>query len=257
MVIVRKKAKPKFWQNPKIIDPTPKIKPRVLNRLKIIVIAASSGMIALGWLLFFSPYFQVKNISIEGDASQETVATIEGLKGRNIFLIGGKKAEKKLQQDQPWIKSIKIIRGVPDTVRVRLIERDAAFAWKTGEKTYLIDIEGIVFKEVSETKLLTIIDNRNVPTKRGDQVVTTDFINFVETLRQIVPLQTEFKVEGMQVDETTFHVALVVDRGFRIVFDTLQPLQIQIEDFNTFYKEKRDDIREYVDMRVEGVVYYK
>lgn len=252
-----KKKKPKFWQNPKIIDPTPKIKPRVLTKLKIFVGVLLVVVVALAWFLFFSPYFNVKNISIEGDASAETISSIEVLKGRNIFLIGGRRAERDLQQKQPWIKSIKLIRGIPDTVRVRLIERDAAFAWKTGEKMYLIDKEGVVFKEIAESKLITINDNRNVPAQRGTQVVTIDFIDFVESLRQTFPLQTELKINGLQIDETTFHVGVVTDRGFRIIFDTLRSLQQQLDDFNLVYREKKDEIKEYADMRVEGVVYYK
>lgn len=257
MVIVRKKGKPKFWQNPKIIDPTPKIKPRLLNKLKFLAIVSACVLVALVWFLFFSPYFQVKNISIEGDASPETKLIIEKLNGRNIFLIGGRRAERDLQRDQSWIKSIKIIRGIPDTVRVRLIERDAAFGWKTGDKTYLIDKEGVVFKEVQENKLSLITDNRSVPVKLGDKVVTVDFIDFIESLRQVIPLQTDLKIIGMQVDETTFHLAIVADKGFKVIFDTLRPLQSQLDDFNIFYKEKKDDIHEYVDMRVEGIVYYK
>lgn len=257
MLFFRKSKKSKVLDNPRIFEPTPKFKPKVLTRIKFfsaltIVLAAT-----LIWFLLYSPYFQVKNILIEGDALEETRVTIEQLKGRNIFLIGGRKAEKDLQEKQPWIKSIKIIRGIPDTVRVRLIERDAAFAWKTGQNIYLIDKEGVVFKQVSESKLLTIIDNRNAPVTFGQKVVTTDFIDFIDAANQAIPLQTQIKIQSMAIEETTFHVSIMTDKNFKIIFDALRPLQRQIDDFNTFYSQKKDELKEYADLRVEGVLYYK
>lgn len=252
-----KPKKQKFWQTPKIIEPTPVLKPKTLAKLKVIAAVTLIVLAGLAWLLFFSPYFEVKEVSIEGEVSTAAQAIINQLKGRNIFLIGGKKAEQDLQQKQPWIKSIKIIRGIPDTVRVRLIERDAAFGWKTQEKTYLVDKDGVIFKEVVETKLSVVADNRNVPIELGKNIVTIDFIDFIESLRKALPLQTDLKVAGLQVDETTFHIAVATDRGFRIIFDTLRPLQQQLDDFNLVYNEKKDEIKEYADLRVDGYVYYK
>lgn len=256
-MVFKRVKKPKFWQNPKIIEPTPKIKPSTIRKIQFFAFAIFVVVLAAGWLLFFSPYFNVKEIAVEGEVSDETKATIEQLKGRNIFLIGGRKAEKQLQEKQPWIKSIKIVRGIPDTVRIRIIERDAAFSWKTVDKLYLIDNQGVVFKQVGESKLPTIVDNRNLPVKRGDQVVSVDFIAFIESARQFIPLQLGLKVVEMQVDETTFHVAVVGDLGFKIIFDTLRPLQQQLDDFKTFYQQKKDELKEYADLRVEGIVYYK
>lgn len=244
-------------KNPKIIEPTPKIKPALVKKATVWAIIAALLAVLAGWLLFFSPYFRVKDILIEGEVSTDTKQAIENFRGRNIFAIGGRRAERDLQTKQPWIKSIKIIRGIPDTVRVRVIERDAVIAWLSQDKLYHIDKEGVVSKQVGETKLMVVSDSRNLPAALGQKVASADFIVFVEDLRKIMAPTIGIKPTGVEISDTTFSLTVATDRDFKIKLTTMRPLQRQLDDFAAFYKDKSSDITEYADMRVEGAVYYK
>lgn len=253
------KNRVRSYVNPKIYDPTPppektfiKFSP-LLARLILAVIFVG----ILGWFFLTSSVFKVENIEIKGDAGDETKFAIETLRNKNIFLIGGKKAEREIAKKQPGIKKINIVRGIPHTLVVSLVERDTAVLWVSNGKTYLTDKDGIAFKE-SDTNYPKIIDNKNLPVKIGDQVTGASFINYALNLYSIFPNELNFTIDQIVVPETTYQIEVTIkDKPLHIKLETTRPIQEQIADIKYVLANYKDQSVNLIDIRIPGFAYIR
>jgi len=245
------------YKKSKIDLKTPAISSASINLLPLKIIFVGLVLVGFYYWLFMSGFFNIKEIVIDGDAGDEIKTEVTSLRGQNIFRVGGKDTETSLQQKKPGIKKIKIIRGIPNTLKVELYERDSALTWESQGKKYLVDATGVPFKETDKTKHFLIIDTNNLPVALGTRVVDEDFIIFVEFAEQEIPLKTDFKIDHFEILETTYQIIVVGENKKKIFFSTMRQLMPQLQAFKKIYDEKKDEIQEYLDTRVEGLVYYK
>ena len=66
--------------------------------------------------------------------------------GTNIFKVDPE--ARSTAPADPWIRQVKVTRRLPSTLRVELVERDAAAVAAIGEKLYLVTRTGEPFKEL-------------------------------------------------------------------------------------------------------------
>lgn len=251
-----------FWQKPEIITPTVKERKTYPKRKIFILFLILLITLGLIWFLFYSPFFKIKNIIIEeAQANEQLTLEVEHFKGKNIFLFSLKSEEQNLILKQPEIKSISIWKGLPDTLKLKLKLREKVLVWQTLDKFYLVDEQGIAFKErgpISEGEnVLLITDSRLIPVKLGNQILAPAFVQFVEKLGSDFPAQTSIKLNSLEIEETTFQVTAKTSEGFKVYFDTTRPLEPQLLALKKVLAEHRQEVKEYIDVRVKGWAYYK
>lgn len=233
------------------------------------MIGALLLVILVVWFFTRAPWLQVKNIQIDGQATEATIAEIEKLRGQNILWLSVTRPESVIVQHQPSIKEIQILRGIPDTLRVRLIEREPALIWQVGEHWYTLDKTGFVFQEVVLSKksdgsleypgtdLPVIVDTKNLGVKIGQTIVQPSFITFTRDVKERLSKEVNLRFVRGEIQETTFNLTVVTDAGWNILFDTTRSLDAQLRTLTRALETKRGEIKEYVDIRVRGWVYYK
>lgn len=256
--VVGNKIGLRSYVNPKIYEPTPP-KPTPEFRVSPLIIktAIAFGLIVIVvWVLFASPIFKIKHIQVKGQARPETLSAIKTLNGKNIFLIGSHKSEAAMIRLQPGIKNIKILRGLPDSLIIELVERDPALVWVTQSKSYLIDKDGYVFKE-SESNLPKIIDGKNLPVALGDRISSTSFITFIRRLYLDLPTYTSLEISDITVPETTFQIEANTKNNIKLKIDTSRNLNDQLADIKYIIDHNRDDVHNLIDVRLSGVAYIK
>lgn len=216
------------------------------------------------WWVFGSSFFKVKEIIINGSLNPEVQSEIDSFKGKNIltFVLGN--TEKQLAQKQSSIKEINILRGIPDTLKIDVTVRKPVLLWKSQDKTYLLDENGIAFLEgegvsVNDQgiKLFLVNDTSNMTVEPGKQIVTSEFVNFANDLARLAPEKVLLNIGEMRIAETTFNIEADTDQGFKIKLDTTRSVEPQLDVLKKIIDQYRDQIHEYVDLRVEGRVYYK
>lgn len=112
-------------------------------------------IIAFGTGLYFflnSSIFQVNLIQVEGnnhygDKEVISLSRYEADKELNIFNLDRKNRIILMEKD-PYIKSAKIKRKLPNTIIINLIERTEDAAVPYGESYVLISLDGMVLKRV-------------------------------------------------------------------------------------------------------------
>jgi hypothetical protein len=229
-------------------------------------------VIGIGTIIWFftqAPWLQVKHIQIEGQATEETNQVIEQLRRKNILWLSVTHPEEMIIQQQPAIKEIQILRGIPDTLRVKLIEREPAVIWQVDDHWYTLDPTGFVFREqqvgrkedgsldLPGTDLPVVVDTKKIPIALSQTIVRPQFITFIRSVMEQLPERAGVQFVRAEVDETTFVVTVVTDASWKILFDTTRTLESQLKTVAKVLELKRSEIHEYIDVRVRGWVYYK
>ena len=99
-------------------------------------VAAATGALGLS----------VTNIEVQGREttdSQMIMAALAATKGTPILSVNPLRAKAQLEA-LPWVRSAVIERRLPDTIRVRLVERRPLAVWQHSGRHELIDREGTV-----------------------------------------------------------------------------------------------------------------
>jgi len=90
--------------------------------------------------------FRVADIRVEGRHTTDRETILDALgahPGTPILAVDPRRAKQQLES-LPWVRSAVIERRLPDTIYVRLVEREPMALWQHGGKIELIDRRGAV-----------------------------------------------------------------------------------------------------------------
>jgi hypothetical protein len=213
------------------------------------------------WLIFYSAIFRLKEVIIEGNrlvSADDIAETINS--DDNIFRINTDEIEEKIIKINPIIKDVAIYRGIPNALKIVVLEKMPIGVWVSGDNYYLLDDEGYIDKKINSNDyldLMKIYDQKKISVKIGDQVVSPDFIKFSQSVSSEFFNYTNLELNKFEVQETTFDLYVYTGAGFFVKFDTTRSANKQLTDLKNIIIEHREEIKEYVDVRINGWAYYK
>lgn len=219
-------------------------------------------MAGLSWWLLASPTFAVREVVVSGSLNQTVAEALTRLKGSNIVLLRTEAIEHELPQHQSSIRELRIIKGFPSTLKIAVAVRAPIAAWQSGSDHFFIDRDGVAFQSEGELAgtadgLPVVTDERAQPVTLGAPLVSRAFVAFVGALDHDFSDQIGNAITSLSVGETTRQLTVHTDAGFLIRFDTTRSLDPQLTALRQVLDRSRSEIHEYVDLRVEGKVFYK
>jgi cell division protein FtsQ len=122
---------------------------RMLMTRGIIVLALTT----LVWAALFSPLLQVKTVEVMGArrTGKATVASAARVgAGDNLLRVSTSRIEERVEE-LPWVLNARVTRKLPNTLRVKVVERDPALVLSIGAARWTIDSSGRVL-EVGEAR---------------------------------------------------------------------------------------------------------
>lgn len=215
-------------------------------------------VVAVVYFVFISDLFRIKNIKVENVKSIEIEDYVKiSLQGKNILFMLPGRYLKELVERFPVLEQARIVRGLPNTVKVVVDEREYRFIWCNAENCYQVDNNGYILEKSVKTKNdIVLQDLGNVEVKDSQQVVSKQFIAFfLNALDQIKKMN--LKIKEAQIKETTFKIDFITDEGWKIIMDSNASVDNQIYALQQVLEKNKSDIKEYVDVRVEGVAFVK
>lgn len=116
--------------------------------------------------------FEVKNILVEGREFTDAdvlLALINVGEGDPLFSFDPAEAKEQIERIG-WVKSAHVERRLPDTIYIRLIEREPIALWQRFGALSLVDSEGtlITGEGLDRFKHLPMILGKNAPVKTAD-----------------------------------------------------------------------------------------
>ena len=218
-------------------------------------------ILLLIFFVFFSGKFGVKDVMVEGNkmVSSEKIANSIP-KHSNIFLFGVSKAKKEILKNNPEIKSVEIFKGLPDAVKIVVLEHEGKLIWQSCDTSYLISAQGHVAKKIDSSEIYDfprIIDKKSILVEVGANLVSPSFVAFITNINSQFFSVTNIKPKDFEINQTTFDVNLNTEAGFYVKFSSLRSSAKQLDNLKQVLVAKRDQVHEYVDLRIDGWAYYK
>lgn len=255
---------------PKIFFPPYKVKKPLLESSQqfkqlIIVVAIVVGV------YFFTrlPVFQIKNIDTATIENPEVVSKLNKLLGQSILSPDIANKIREIENSHFEIFDLHCDKGIPDTLRCKIEQRVPIFSWNTGGLVYLIDREGFAYKLMNDMDTVSIdniVDRSNIEVTVGDQVMSEEIVTIYAEITTILK-ENNFIIDSLFVKSTALHPGAVLSgrqdgqpfalNKIEVEFSASYPIGIQIKLLSQIIETKAGLIKEKVDLRTPGYVYYK
>ncbi|APR75018.1 Cell division protein FtsQ [Minicystis rosea] len=161
-----------------------------------IVLAASIG-VAYGARRYItsSPRFAVRTVLVDGVHRRTATQVANGggvAVGKNIFALDLKQAGALITQD-PWIEKATVVRKLPSTISITVVEREAAALVSIGSELYLATRDGDLFKKIGQEDPSDLPIITGIPTTQ----VTSDRPGVVIAVRRALDVADEADRTGI------------------------------------------------------------
>lgn len=173
-----------------------------------------------GYWAWQTPYFQVSEIQVEGNALVSTEALIanSGLLGERMMTVDLKAAQAALYE-LPLVASARIERKWPHGIRIVIEERQAWGTWEQGGVPYTIDREGVVLGTMAAPEGSPVIrSSQQGSRQQGDRVdyqavdaAAAIYIGLPQTLGAAVAEIAYVPEKGLQVTTADGETAIFGD----------------------------------------------
>jgi cell division septal protein FtsQ len=222
------------------------------------------------YFIFLSGMFSIKSLEI-GETkytNREDISKIvEHFRSQlpfnlnnNILIFSSSKLESEIGKTE-GIKSVKVTKDFPSSVRIEIIEKVPVLVWETLQKKYLIDEKGFVVKEYEDrfSFLPTVVDTKNVPVNVGSEILTPQFSAFINEMTKDFNTYSNATITKIEIPETTTEVKVTTDKKWYVLFDTTGTAKNQLINLTRVLQEAEAKKKklEYVDLRVDNRIFYK
>ncbi len=265
-------------RNPKIIPssnssiPNNKKERKSFNLLTLFkIILLIVVIVSVGYFFYYSSFFNVTSIEIEGSELverrqlEELTYNYLDSNENNIWKFNGYGLRQTIEDQFPIIDQVIIQKGIPDTIRVVVYEREPKLIWVSDSQKYLVDQQGYAFinlddyqekKDHFQSSLIRIIDRSDLSVGSNQRLVSRDWVNFVLQLDKRLLNDFNLPAKKYYITETAFDLYVVSEIG-EIIFDTNRPIGEQLSALRTTRESVSKKNFNYLDLRINGWVYYQ
>lgn len=170
---------------PKVIDFSARAKERKRANMRVRLLRALAGLAAIGvlvavaWLLFFSPVLRLETPSIRISGanawvSEEQVKDIVAAQSGKSLLLVDTTAMSETLADIPGVTKAKVSRAFPHGIKVAIVaQRPAAMLSAEGDQLTAVDRQGRVLNSVSDapTAGVPVIEVKDVDKALGSRAI--------------------------------------------------------------------------------------
>ncbi len=225
-------------------------------------VAVGALLILILYFVFGSNFFLLNKLEVQGNRlvdapTLERTVFKNGFTQTNAILFNDVKAQKQIL-DLAQIKAVSFHKDIREhTLQIIVEEHETSLIWQTNGERYLVNRAGVVYDTAPPESPLTVVEDlKNVPVDLKQQILTTDFIEFVNFVSANLSRKTPLNIRQIVVPETTFELEVVTNENWRVIFDTTKSADTQLNNLSKILKAGAQP-RQYVDLRILDRVYYK
>jgi cell division septal protein FtsQ len=241
-------------------------------RIVVMVLGTIAVIMGIIYLLFFSRMFDVREVSFNGldtvSSDKFRLKIDENLNEKilkflprrnNIFFVNTGNFEKEFASEYPIFKSVNIQRKLLHGLVLDFLERKPAGIWcfnpPVGGDCSYFDDDKVLWGQPAKSSgfiFLTIEDRRETTDKKIDE-------DFFKPITRVVKSMTG-EIKNIIIPADSFNEFRVYTTDYYIIFITDSDIQNQLDTLKIFMNEKNKDSNfhpQYIDLRIDGRVYYK
>jgi cell division protein FtsQ len=215
------------------------------------------------YLFLHSSIFNVDRIEVQGNdkVSREEAIALSGLAtGINIFEMDGDLSSKAIET-HPMVKKVDIVRQLPRTLVINIIERQIWAVIPYKGVFLCIDDTGVCFDKLNNIPIhnYPIITLDQMPEYVGlGQVVNNQATDMVRSVWQSISDSEHQRISEFHYLNEVNALKIYTVNGTEIRFGNLERLEekaktlTQVIQIETNFKKQGKDVLEYIDMRFKG-----
>jgi len=234
--------------------------------IAVFILLISGGM----YFLFFTDKLEIKDITINGLKTLDQGLIMGEVNKRldykkygylhvqrNILFFDNDGLKADLLLANPVLKTIQADKKFPHGLEIEVLEREPAGIWcVTGECRYF-DREMETWGQAAKSSgflFLTVEDQRS----RDKFEIDADFF---QAINELAANFSQLTIKSIVIPENSFdEFRVYTDRSFYLIFSLDSNIKDQAEILKIFLTEKNKDPNfnpQYIDLRIDGRVYYK
>lgn len=186
----------------------------------------------------------------------------------NIFLVPRSFLEYDLPKKFPIIKTVQILRELPNTLRISVREKIPVVVLASGSAYFSVDPDGFAFEEISQERMADnkypiIRDEReDAKVSIGAQVLSTDAIAMMHDIVKQLPDRFALNIDEITIPAIgTQEIHVHTNEGWTLILDAGRPLDNQFAVLSKIFMEQIDEkkrsLLSYIDLRAPGKAFYK
>ncbi len=220
----------------------------------------------LVWALFFSSWFQVKYLEITGTETidknellnfckEKIPRKFVFLSSQSIFLVSAKELRESVQTKYPQVEKVFIKRKFPKTLTIQVEERRAIANFSGCQKTFLMDKEGVIFREENNSQLFLVQKEETKDCFLGKKILNQKEIEALFLIKDKFYPEEEISL----IKFYPFKVEVLAERGWKVIFSLEKDLAKQLDNLEVLIdqKIKKENLSqvEYIDLRFDEIFY--
>lgn len=234
-------------------------------------------LVSGAWVVYdsaSSDRFQVRTVRVHGNVllGRSEIETVAAVRGVNSFWVNPADIAGRLTA-LPLVQRVEINLALPDAIDISITERQPAAFWISGERSYLVDREGVILKAVDvETQqaracagqpcdprlapLATVAQLDGKPLNPGDRVDASA----LATSARLATLLPKVGVEPLAFEwSRDFGLEVPTRDGWRARFDYAGNVEQQVSALRTIRDElsRTHSPAEIIDVRFGDRPYFR
>lgn len=217
------------------------------------------------YMLFFSPYFLVKEVYIS-EENIDNIAIGKDIKaaakseiGKNLIFVDTEKLNMEIIDHFPQLENLKISKDYPAALKISFTEFPLiANVYNESanlKKSYVINSIGYAIKDdLKSTALPTIVIKSDEPLNKANPIIEAKKLDYI--LKAITYFEEKF---GMKVKEMLYkpqarEVHIITEKNFAIWLDIEKSAQDQLKKLKKALVKLNifNDPLLYIDLRIAG-----
>ncbi len=242
-----------------------------VNILLVLII-----LFGIYYFIQHTSFLQIKNIYIEGGGSitQNLVLEIsqEQQKLNRLFIFTQDKiiffntdAFKKNLQQQILLESIKVHKDFKHrTIAISLAEKTSNYFLINQGQYFTLDNQGNIISIIESipTTTLPIIEFWSYNLSIGSKFANQDYLSKLNYINQEWPkIKNNLTIRSFElIDDNLNKIIINTSDGYKIYLDTNTDLNRQIESLKDLLLRLENEniiVKEYIDLSINGWIYYK
>ena len=245
-------------------------------RMSLVLIGVILCVVGIFYGLFYSGWFDMNDYEIFGARNIDSAIIKENLNtyrdyklfkflpiGRNILFFNTNATESVLLEKNNLLRTIQIEKKYFHALSVTLVERDALGVWcfenYIGDhKCKYFDADMKTWGDLDKTTgfiLLTVEDYKTI----DRQIINKEYFDGIRRL--VDDLRGFVAIKSIAIPAKPLNDLIVyTDKPYYLQFSLESNINNQINALKIFLNNKKDDpnfVPQYLDLRVDGRVYYK
>lgn len=226
---------------------------RSKRRRLALALAVVAGLAALAWMAFWSPVLRVRSVELVGaeHTTSEEVIEVTGLgEDDNLLLLSTAEVADQAET-LPWVRAAEVDRMLPDTVRVRVVERDPAVVLSIGAARWTLDARGHVLAPGTVAKNLPVLAGVEVAgIEPGIKLQTEEAMDALRAWRSL-PRSLRAKVTGVFAP-TLERISFTLANGVIVRYGAAERMEAKNEVLGSVLARLQSQGRAvaYIDVRV-------